>query len=84
VAWVLLSSGNIFFMQAGFMFLEWGGMRRKNIRHSMLKAYLGICMSSIMFYLIGYAIGFGDNNETFAGFTMFAGYQINANRMWCF
>ena len=62
VAWVLVSAGLIFYMQMGFMFLEAGGIRRKNARNSMTKAFVGICMSSITFYLIGYGIGFGNNH----------------------
>jgi ammonia channel protein AmtB len=40
VAWVLCSAGAIFFMQAGFMFLEAGGVSRKNLRNSMFKTYI--------------------------------------------
>jgi ammonium transporter, Amt family len=62
VVWVLCSTGMIFYMQMGFMFLEAGSIRRKNLSNSMTKAFVGICMSAITFYLIGYGIGFGANN----------------------
>lgn len=84
VTWTLCSAGAIFFMQAGFMFLEAGGVNKKNIRNSMFKSYVQIGLSAIFFYLIGYAIGFGANDGIFAGSTMFAGYQIDHNRWWCF
>ena len=66
------------------MFLEAGGIRRKNQRSTMTKAFLGICISAIMFYLIGYGIAFGYNHKAFAGSTMFAGKDIDANRNWVF
>lgn len=66
------------------MFLEVGGIRRKNSRNSIGKSFIGICMSSIMFYLIGYGIGFGTNHKIFAGSSMFAGDKIDANRNWAF
>ncbi len=84
VVWVLVSSGMIFYMQMGFMFLEAGGIRRKNARNSMVKSFVGICMSAITFYLIGYGLGFGNNHQKFGGTTMFAGDHIDANRNWCF
>ncbi len=71
-------------MQAGFMFLEMGTVGKKNLRNSIVKSYLGICISAIMFYVIGYGIGFGVNGGKFAGSTMFAGNGIDANKNWCF
>ena len=72
--WVLLSSGNMFLMQAGFQFMEAGMVRRKNQRNAVLKSYLGICLGAIFFYLIGYGIGFGDpkDHNKFAGVKFFA------------
>ena len=71
-------------MQVGFMFMELGGIRRKNQMNSMTKAFLGICISALMFYFIGYGLGFGNNHKIFSGTTMFAGNKIDANRNWCF
>jgi Amt family ammonium transporter len=58
-------------MQAGFQFLEAGQVRKKHQRNAVTKSYIGICMSAIFFYLIGYGIGFGDINGKFAGHEMF-------------
>lgn len=82
--WVLVSAGCIFYMQAGFMLLEMGSVGRKNLRNAMVKTYLSICISAIMFYTIGYGLAFGDNDGKFGGSTMFAGKHINSNRSWCF
>jgi Amt family ammonium transporter len=46
-------------MQAGFMYLEMGSVSAKNLRNAMVKHYISICTSAIMFYLIGYGIAFG-------------------------
>lgn len=71
-------------MQAGFMFLEMGSVARKNLRNAMVKSYLSICISAIMFYMIGYGLAFGVNDGKFGGHTMFAGKGIDSNRNWCF
>ena len=37
-----------------------------------------------MFYLIGYGLGFGRNGGIYAGDTMMAAKNIDADRNWCF
>jgi Amt family ammonium transporter len=66
------------------MLLEAGGFRRKNHRNAMMKSFVSVCISAIMFYLIGYGIAFGNNHKLFVGTTMFAGDHLDANRNWAF
>jgi ammonium transporter, Amt family len=65
--WVLLGAFLVFFMQAGFGMIEAGFIRAKNTCNILTKNFLDFCMASIGFFMMGYAIMFGDGN-TFMGF----------------
>ena len=69
MTWTLCSAGGVFLMQAGFQLYIAGTLKKKYHRFAMLKNYIGVCLSAIFFYLIGYGIGFGDVNKhsKFAG-----------------
>jgi Amt family ammonium transporter len=74
IAWILTSTGFILIMQVGFLFLESGTMTNSHEQtKSVGKQFLSLCLSSISFYLIGYALAFGDpETKHFAGKTHFA------------
>jgi Amt family ammonium transporter len=80
--WVLIAAFLVFFMQAGFGMVEAGFIRAKNTCNGMVEAgfirakntcniltknFLDFCMASLGFFLIGYALMFGDGNG-FMGF----------------
>jgi Amt family ammonium transporter len=71
--WVLLAAFLVFFMQAGFGMLEAGFIRAKNTCNILTKNFLDFCMASLGFFLIGYALMFGDGNAFFGlkGFALF-------------
>ena len=60
--WVLLAAFLVFLMQAGFGLVEAGFTRAKNACNILTKNFLDYCVASIMFFLIGYAIMFGEGN----------------------
>ncbi len=64
--WVLIGAFLVFFMQAGFGMVEAGFIRAKNACNILTKNFLDFCMSSLGFFLIGYALMFGNGNG-FAG-----------------
>lgn len=64
--WVLLGAFLVFFMQAGFGMVEAGFIRAKNTCNILTKNFLDFCMASLGFFLVGYALMFGDGNG-FAG-----------------
>ena len=66
--WVLLGAFLVFFMQAGFGMVESGFIRAKNTCNILTKNFLDFCMASLGFFLIGYAIMFGEGNA-FVGLT---------------
>ena len=60
--WVLLGAFLVFFMQAGFGMVEAGFIRAKNTCNILTKNFLDFCMASLAFFLVGYAIMFGEGN----------------------
>jgi Amt family ammonium transporter len=70
--WVLLGAFLVFFMQAGFGMVEAGFIRAKNTCNILTKNFLDFCMASLGFFLIGYALMFGDGN----GFTGLKGWCL--------
>lgn len=60
--WVLVAAFLVFFMQAGFGMVEAGFIRAKNTCNILTKNFLDFCMASLAFFLVGYALMFGDGN----------------------
>ncbi|MHC4926084.1 MAG: ammonium transporter, partial [Planctomycetota bacterium] len=65
--WVLIAAFLVFFMQAGFGMVEAGFIRAKNTCNILTKNFLDFCMASLGFFLVGYALMFGEGNG-FIGF----------------
>jgi ammonium transporter, Amt family len=66
--WVVLAAILVIFMQAGFAFLEAGLTRMKNVGHIAAKNVLILAIVSIVYYLVGFGIAFGDGgNGLFGG-----------------
>jgi ammonium transporter, Amt family len=65
--WVVLAAVLVMFMQAGFAFLEAGLTRMKNVGHIAAKNVLIFALASIVYYLVGYGIAFGDGGNGLVG-----------------
>jgi Amt family ammonium transporter len=63
--WVLVAAFLVFFMQAGFGFLEAGFVRSKNIVNIMAENLMDTTMTTIGFILAGFGIMFGSGNAFF-------------------
>ena len=70
--WVLIAAFLVFFMQAGFGMVEAGFIRAKNTCNILTKNFLDFCMASLGFFLVGYALMFGDGN----GFVGTKGFML--------
>lgn len=57
--WLLVCAGLVLFMQAGFCFLEAGMVRSKNSINVAVKNISDFCISSVIYWIIGFAIMFG-------------------------
>jgi Amt family ammonium transporter len=72
IAWVVLASALVFFMQAGFALLESGMSRAKNAVNVMMKNFMDACVGSVMFWLLGFGLMFGANLTGWYGVSHFA------------
>ncbi|MBN1563987.1 MAG: ammonium transporter, partial [Anaerolineae bacterium] len=84
--WVLIAGFLVFFMQAGFGFLEAGFVRSKNVVNIMAENFLDTTMTTMGFWAAGFGIMFGAGNglfgtewfflqdipETYAGLPLYA------------
>jgi Amt family ammonium transporter len=66
-----ISGALVFFMQAGFAFLESGMARAKNSVNVMLKNYLDMCYGAVIFWAVGFALMFGNNPSGWFGTSQF-------------
>ena len=76
--WVLIAAFLVFFMQAGFGMVEAGFIRAKNTCNILTKNFLDFCMASLAFFLVGYALMFGDGNA-FCGLKGWCLFGLDAN-----
>jgi len=61
MVWVAFATVLVFFMQAGFMFLEIGFSRMKNAGTGVAKIFVNLAVVTIAWWAIGYGIaGFGE------------------------
>ena len=65
--WVVVAAILVMFMQAGFSFLEAGLTRMKNVGHIAAKNVLVLGIASIVYYLVGFGIAFGDGGNGLIG-----------------
>ncbi len=64
--WVLITAALVFFMQAGFAFVEAGFTRSKNTVNILYKNLMDFAIGSIVFWLLGFSLMFGA--DTAGGF----------------
>jgi ammonium transporter, Amt family len=65
--WVVLAAVLVMFMQAGFALLEAGLTRMKNVGHIAAKNALVLALASLVYYLVGFGIAFGDGGNGLVG-----------------
>ena len=71
LAWVLICSALIFLMQAGFCLLEAGLVRSKNSINVAIKNLMDFCVSSLLFWAIGFGLMFGHSYLGWIGLSHF-------------
>src|ERR1700751_5143313 len=60
--WVLVTAFLVFFMQAGFMFLEAGFARTRATVNVLLEGIVDTCLCGLLFWAWGFAFMFGSGN----------------------
>jgi Amt family ammonium transporter len=61
-AWVLVTAFLVFFMQAGFMMLEGGFARTREVSNVMIECIVDTALCGLLFYAFGFAFMFGRGN----------------------
>lgn len=80
IIWILTCSALVLVMQAGFCCLESGMVRSKNSINVAMKNFADFCVSSIVFWVFGFAIMFGASNFGLIGGTGF--FFNNTSNAW--
>ncbi len=70
-SWVLIAAFLVFFMQAGFAFVEAGLTRAKNTVNILFKNLIDFVFATLAFWAIGYAFMFGSTAGGLIGTTGF-------------
>ncbi|WP_167955377.1 ammonium transporter [Anaerosporobacter faecicola] len=61
IIWTMLAAFLVFFMQAGFAMVETGFTRAKNAGNILMKNLMDFVLGTIFFFMIGFALMFGDD-----------------------
>lgn len=59
--WTVIAAMLVFFMQAGFAMVETGFTRAKNAGNIIMKNTMDFVIGSLLFYLVGFGLMFGDS-----------------------
>ncbi|GIV17521.1 MAG: ammonium transporter [Armatimonadota bacterium] len=60
--WVMVAAFLVFWMQAGFAYVEGGLTRAKNTNNIMMKNLMDFSIGSVAFWAVGFTLMFGDGN----------------------
>ncbi|MCE5324218.1 ammonium transporter [bacterium] len=60
--WVMVTAFLVFWMQAGFAYVEGGLTRAKNTNNIMMKNLMDFCVGSLAYWVIGFGLMFGAGN----------------------
>lgn len=63
--WTVVAAILVFWMQAGFALVEAGFTRSKNAVNIFMKNLMDFCLGSVAFWLMGFALMFGETNGIF-------------------
>lgn len=72
IVWLAVCTALVFFMQAGFCFLETGSVRKKNTLNVATKNISDMLIAVLGFGVVGYALMFGSSWGGFIGSSHFA------------
>ncbi len=72
MVWLVVSAVLVFFMQAGFALLESGLTRAKNASNIIMKNMVDFAAGAVVYFLIGWALMYGDSVNGLFGSSQFA------------
>ncbi|GEL78404.1 ammonium transporter [Tenuibacillus multivorans] len=71
MVWMMLGALLVFFMHAGFAMVETGFTRSKNALNILMKNMMTISIASVLYFLFGFGLMFGESLGGFIGSTGF-------------
>ncbi len=79
--WIIVSAILVILMQVGFMFLEIGFSRGKNVGTIVAKILVNFSIAAVVWWAVGYAIAFGGGGSIAgdSGFFLNAGQTLSEN-----
>ena len=69
--WIVIAAAMVLFMEGGFSLLEAGLVRTKNAVNVTMKIFVDLTVGALAFWVIGFAIMFGDSAFGFFGTSLF-------------
>ncbi len=84
LTWMLTCTALVLLMQAGFACLETGMVRAKNSINVAIKNVVDFCIASIIFWLFGFGLMFGETLGGFVGSTEFFFDGATNDQLWTF
>jgi Amt family ammonium transporter len=75
--WIIVASALVFLMQAGFLCLESGLTRRKNSINVAIKNLADFCLTTIVFWVVGFGLMFG---VSWGGWTGLSGFSLDFSK----
>ena len=67
IAWMILSSALVLLMTPGLSFFYAGMVKPKNVISTMLQSFIALGVISILWYVVGFSLAFGDSIGGFIG-----------------
>ena len=67
ILWTLLAACLVFWMQAGFAFVESGFTRAKSAAHIMMKNMLDMSLGALSYWALGFGLMFGASTAVYVG-----------------
>ena len=61
LAWMLTASGLVLFMTPGLAFFYGGMVSRGNVISTMLQSFIALGIISVLWYVVGFSLAFGDD-----------------------
>ncbi len=84
LTWMLTCTALVLLMQAGFACLETGMVRAKNSINVAIKNVVDFCIASIIFWIFGFGLMFGDTAWGLIGSSYFLFNGLSNNQLWTF
>jgi Amt family ammonium transporter len=67
LAWMITASGLVLLMTPGLSFFYGGMVRPKNIISTLLQSFIALGVISVLWYVVGFSLAFGDSLGGFIG-----------------